>query len=108
MGLTVAAQGIGWGMALALHTIRPTGGSNGVVEEVPDLSFMREMSLCLRLSQAKTWVTGKGPELGLCLEMKASCECPADLRLVGCTNYRGRVQHRWVNSALRLLMSRCK
>lgn len=83
MGLTVAAQGpsrVGWGMALALHTIRPTRGSNGEAGEVPALSFMRGMSLCPRLSQGKARATGKSPELGLCLEMKASCECPADLR----------------------------
>lgn len=84
VGLTASAwgpAGIGCGMALALHTIRPTRGSNGEAGEVPALSFMRGMSLSLRLSQGKTWVTGKGPELGLCLEMKALCECPADLRL---------------------------
>lgn len=69
---------------------------------------MRVMSLCPRLSQAKTQVTGKGPELGLCLEMKGSCECPADLRLVRCTNYRGRVPLGRVYSALRMFTGRCK
>lgn len=80
-GPAVAARGsagVGWGMTLALHTIRPTRGSNG--GGVPALSFMRGMSLCPRLSQGMVQVTVKGPELSLCLEMKASCEYPADLR----------------------------
>lgn len=51
-------------MALALHTIRPTRGSNGKAGEVPALSFMRRMSLCPGPSQGKARVTGKGPELG--------------------------------------------
>lgn len=83
MGLVAAAwgpAGVGWGMALALHTIRSTRGSNGEAVEVLALSFMRGMSLCLRLSQGKAQVTGKDTELGLCLEMKALCECPVDLR----------------------------
>lgn len=75
MGLIAVAWGparVGWGMALALHTITPTRGSNGEAGEVPALSFMRGMSLCPRLSQGKARVPGKGPELGLRLEMKAS------------------------------------
>lgn len=64
VGLAAAAQGpagVGWGMALALHTIKPTRGSNGEAGEVLALSFMRRMSLCPRLNQAKARVTGKGP-----------------------------------------------
>lgn len=62
MGLTVAAQGpsrVGWGMALALHTIRPTRGSNGEAGEVPALSFMRGMSLCPRQAKARPGPQGK-------------------------------------------------
>lgn len=83
VGFVAAARGptgVGWGMALALHTIRPTRGSNREAGEVPALSFMRRMSLCPRISHGKAWGTGKGPELGLCLKMNALCECAADLK----------------------------
>lgn len=59
MGLAAVAwgpAGVGWGMALALHTITPTRGSNGEAGEVPALSFMRGMPLCPRLSQGKAQV----------------------------------------------------
>lgn len=49
------------------------GGQMGRQGRSQPLSFMRGMSLCPGLSQGKARVTGKGPELGLCLEMKASC-----------------------------------
>lgn len=70
----------GRAMALALHTIRPTRGSTGVVGEVPVLSSIGGMPLCPRLSPGKAQVTGEGPELGPCLEIKASCECHSDLK----------------------------
>lgn len=62
MGLTVAAlkrSRVGWGMAVALHTIRATRGSNGEAGEVPALSFMKGMSLCPRLSHGKPGSRGK-------------------------------------------------
>lgn len=59
------------------------GGQKGEAGVVPAMSFMKGMSLSPRLSQSETLVTGKGPELGRWLEMKGSCESPADLR-AGC------------------------